>query len=401
MLRLGLLLVLLWVQPSGWQPLGDALNVTDAFQSSDLHMTLDTDGLPVLVWSEMGASYVRRWDGAAWQDVGGALPSANTAMPNTHPFDIAANADGEIAVAWLDYPPMERRDENLPNPLYVGVSDGGEWQMLGGALNRFEALPGKSLSGGVVDAAVIDSPDGWIAAWREFDANSVPHILAARWDGAAWQPLGDTVSGGEVADEAGEDVEANFTAREADGFIDTWLELAIVDGQPTIAWVDVPETGSFTSPRIVRVTQWDGETWNDAPMFPVEADMLDSMASSGDTLYIATRQNEATNPIYRLTSNGWQVVDYPAPSGEDPFSVALGGAPRGSVVSAYLANGLQASRLDNGEMVSLTDAPLATMIDGMFNSDDIAAAAWGSSVYAAWIEASENGYMVRVAMYGN
>ena len=193
-------------------------------RATQLSAAVDADGAAVIAWAEMNGTcdarlHARRFDGAAWQDLGGTL--------NVSPLPAAqapslASGGGKVAMAWQE-----------------GGCSGAEIHvaMLGPA--GFTQLGSALTSGGSSSAEQpsleLDAQGRPVVAWFSSDLR----IRAARWDGAAWVQLGESVS------DAGRQAYSP--------------SLAIApDGKPCVAFHDqLTATGS----HFVNVRCFDGSAW--------------------------------------------------------------------------------------------------------------------------------------------
>jgi hypothetical protein len=171
---------------SGWTALGSALNNAGR-AAQEVTLALDRSGTPFVAWIETvvaGASssnqvFVRRWNGAAWTALGGAL-NVNSAM-NATGSSIRVDESGVPTVVWTEWvsgAPALRR-------AHAKRWDGAAWTALGGALNTD---PARSVG----DAAFALDADGRpVVAWSEASATAnVSRVWVKRWTGAAWSAVG-------------------------------------------------------------------------------------------------------------------------------------------------------------------------------------------------------------------
>jgi len=79
-----------------WRALGGALNVAGQAAATPA-LALDPDGVPVVAWVEGGAVYVKRWNGTAWEQLGGnvdGIAGTTASAPR-----IAVGPSGVVAVS--------------------------------------------------------------------------------------------------------------------------------------------------------------------------------------------------------------------------------------------------------------------------------------------------------------
>lgn len=170
-----------------WQQLGGALDNTPAFNSLVSSVVLDSTGNPVVAWMESGVNLgvvsksilVKRWDGAAWVQMGGDLAvRTGQRYLDTPSIDIDRTTDYPV-VAWSE----ERTtagDCLFNSDVYVKRWNGVAWQQLGGALNV------RAGSCGVHPQVRVTSAGDPIVAWWE----TPNHTVARQWNGAAWVSFG-------------------------------------------------------------------------------------------------------------------------------------------------------------------------------------------------------------------
>jgi hypothetical protein len=80
-----------------------ALNVSPTVNASGILLSLDPAGNPVAAWNESGSLYVKRWNGAAWESLGGDVaPGCIPGLPsNISSLDqLAVGSGGVVAVVW-------------------------------------------------------------------------------------------------------------------------------------------------------------------------------------------------------------------------------------------------------------------------------------------------------------
>ncbi len=154
----------------GWQALGAALNQQATLASPGaeprIALAVDASGAPIAAFRETAGVIVVRWDGAAWQGLGDA------ADPNgggSYAPALALGAAGEPIVAF------DGLDTSAQPVLRVRALEGASWQTLAdiGAQAR-----GVRLSG--------DGQSDFTLAYQEIGTG----IVVSRWDGAALVPLG-------------------------------------------------------------------------------------------------------------------------------------------------------------------------------------------------------------------
>ncbi len=112
-------------RPGGaWSRLGGPLNVRPNTYTFAPRIEVDARGRPVVAWLEdqggIDTLFVKRWDGARWVPLGGALNIQSRAMADRPA--LALDAQGRPLVVWAE-------GEGL---LYAKRWTGAEWALLGG-----------------------------------------------------------------------------------------------------------------------------------------------------------------------------------------------------------------------------------------------------------------------------
>ena len=211
-------------------------------------LTVDDAGLPVVAFTYSTTIdgvpsgntdiYVTRWNGAAWTAVGPAVPSgespagvggaggvSNSDGGSFNPA-LAAGATGSLALAW--------EEEPAAGGVYVWVRvwNGVTWAELAGSAtdSGFTAAGTTNM----LPSVAIDPSGRPVVAWQALTAPENPsEIFVLRWNGATtWEELGlDSASDAGISDAA---LDARAPA----------LALTPTAGVPTVAWLDVRDTGS-------------------------------------------------------------------------------------------------------------------------------------------------------------
>lgn len=212
-------------------------------------LTVDDAGAPVVAFTYFttidGAPsgntdiYVTRWNGATWTAVGPVVPSgespagvggaggvSNSDSGSFNPA-LAADATGRLALAW--------EEEPAAGGVYV-------WVRVWNGVATWEELAGSATDSGFTAAGTtnmlpniaIDPSGRPVVAWQALTAPENPtEIFVLRWNGTtAWEELGlDSASNAGISDAA---LDALAPA----------LALTPATGVPTVAWLDVRDTGS-------------------------------------------------------------------------------------------------------------------------------------------------------------
>ena len=263
--------------PGGWNPLGDVLNYHQPRPVASLNLAVDAQGGALLAWNEnYGDNDVvefRALAGDTWTDwgdryLGDDLPYAArtraVALWKGRPLlawgEWLRRPDGsQLTVrtwddrldSWVRGPRFNDRAQFSRTPALAVTGAGqpivawlqGEvtasrvlaarwtgqvWQPLGGPLNRH--APGYVAA----TRLVLDGQDRPIAAWLE-DQGGQDTLYAARWDGQRWQPLGAQVS---------------------QGFASAPSLSTDAAGHAALAWVE-----EWQGRGQVHLARWTGRSW--------------------------------------------------------------------------------------------------------------------------------------------
>jgi len=160
---------------TNWVSLGGALDINLSQQAYDPSLALDASGNPVVAWHENTPGqfdniYVKRWDGANWVLLGGALDvNVNDGAALAR---LVLDTSGNPVVAWTEW-------NSSSSNVYVKRWDGANWVPLGNELDISEPQPAGSPS------LALDTSGRPVVAWFENDGTS-DNIYVKRWDGTSW-----------------------------------------------------------------------------------------------------------------------------------------------------------------------------------------------------------------------
>jgi hypothetical protein len=220
-----------------WLALGGALDTTLTYSASRPKLVLDSLTRPVVVWEERQVTstndtlYVKRWDGATWQALGGPLDKNSARDADT--ASIAIDSQDRSVVVWNERVGSE---SVLNYNIYVKRWTGTGWQFLGGALNV------SSASWAFQPTVAIDSTNSPVVAWEEVNADKVK-VYVKRWNGSSWVTLGGAV---------------NDTGTDANtGSLSIAIDSA---NNPVVAFGVRPGSVSPSNPDIF-VKRWTGSSW--------------------------------------------------------------------------------------------------------------------------------------------
>jgi Concanavalin A-like lectin/glucanases superfamily/Bacterial Ig-like domain (group 1)/IPT/TIG domain/Fibronectin type III domain len=193
-------------------------------------------GDPSVAWAEGGATpeiHLRRWDGAAWSELGGSATGAgvsNTLGASTAPQLALLGVDP--VVAWQD-------DTSGADEVYLRRWDGMAWVELAGS-GSGGGLSNTAASS-TAPALAIDAAGAITVAWSE-DVAGAQQIYLRRWDGMTWAELGGSATSDGVSGTAGDSTQPALALTAA--------------GDPVLAWLDTTSGGAD-----VYLRRWDGMAW--------------------------------------------------------------------------------------------------------------------------------------------
>ncbi len=174
-------------------------------------------GVPYLAYQEFNSTdndiFVRTWNGANWNVLGGDVSSNPTA--STLPA-IALGPLGETpAVAWQDGSNGARHE------ILLRRWNGAVWADLGGSDREpgVSATPGDSLEPSVT----IDATNAPVVAWAD-DTNGNFEIYLKRFNGLSWVELGGSATGGGISRTAGASLAPSLSTDAAGSLVVAWQE---------------------------------------------------------------------------------------------------------------------------------------------------------------------------------
>jgi hypothetical protein len=159
---------------------------------SNVSLAIGPDGVPYAAWEGFDGYwqiYVRRWNGSTWEEVGAGSASGGGISDNdTHSNypEIAIGLDGTPYVVWMDA-------EGWPSEEYYIVIrrwDGTSWVEVGEGSSGWGGISGTI--GSSYYPSVIIAPDGTpYVTWDQWDeAAETVDIYVRRWDGSGWEEAG-------------------------------------------------------------------------------------------------------------------------------------------------------------------------------------------------------------------
>jgi Bacterial Ig-like domain/Bacterial Ig domain len=121
---------------SSWEAVGPGFNHTSSANGGAFNpsLGLDESGNPVVAWRELvadvGQIFVNRWNGSTWEAVGTTSLNIDTSKFADYP-SLAVDPSGHPTVAWREGNGII--NVSPPDLVYVKRWDGTAWQLLGGA----------------------------------------------------------------------------------------------------------------------------------------------------------------------------------------------------------------------------------------------------------------------------
>ncbi len=190
---------------------------------TELSLTLDLNGRPVLAMVLDGDLVTKRLQGGVWQALGSALDTG--IANNVFSPSISADQTGKIHVAWSE---LEGSNYNV-----YAKSWNGAWQSLGTTLDT-------STTKKALLPALVSNASGHIfVSWQEYGGSlNQEDIRVSGWKTKSWQPLGDML----------------------DVFKIDQIRMISMDinklGNPVVAWIE-----AYNNRIDLYVKQWNGKTW--------------------------------------------------------------------------------------------------------------------------------------------
>lgn len=237
-----------YVPGTGWA--GAALLETAAEDATLPAVVALPDGGAMAVWSQAGNVGFSRFSGSTW--TGSYIPSIGS------DFRIAAIADDDILLTWLDAP--------VAVSLYNGVGWTTPQNLDGGTAEEL-----------VYELDVVAAGDGGIVVWTEGSLLPQRSVYQARYDGSDWGTTGEieSLSGGSAAPRAASSRDRAMVVWEQatpGGYVaygveqqtpDEWRTPEVIS-DPTVDVASPPQVlyDSRTNAFLSFWVQGDGLYWN-------------------------------------------------------------------------------------------------------------------------------------------
>jgi len=227
---------------SDWQPVspgsasgGGISNTSGASQTVSL--AAGPNNTLYLAWSDTSSGnaeiYLRRWDGAAWSELGGSAGGggiSNNSGASLWP-SVAVGPDGNPWVAWHDETPGAAE-------IYVRRWTGTAWEPVGSGSASGGGISNTSGGSQFVDLQIPSNGQA-VAVWSDDSAGNA-EIYLRQWNGSAWVALAGSATAGGISNSA------NRSGRPA---------VAIDAGLPTVAWAEAGSVGE------IYLRRYNGSAW--------------------------------------------------------------------------------------------------------------------------------------------
>jgi hypothetical protein len=281
-----------------WQPLGGMLNRDASFNSFNVSLAIGKDDTPYVSWTERsninsgfdgkgkgpGKVYVARWTGSSWSAYPSPTKKQNSAgdLPS-----LRVDSKGFPVLAWSELTPDFNADS-----YFVERWDGKKWLGIDpGSLSSDISHASRSRELGV------NSKDEPILAWsvQKYIEGVGPqdfNVYIGGWDGAHWSPLGETSLNLNKERYA---AQPSFDLDKNDYPVITWLEATL----------------GFD----VAAKRWDGKKWIQLGSTINNATGLASSPrlrlDSSNRPVVAWVENAGSLKVMvsRFENNAWQKLD--------------------------------------------------------------------------------------------
>lgn len=294
--------------PGGWTPTGDILNYRQPRPIASLNLVTDAQGGALLAWNEnYGDNDVvefRALTGGTWTDWGDRYLGDD--LPYAARTRAVALWKGQPLLAWGEW----LRDPGGSQLTVRTWNDSQESWVRGPRFNdrtQFSRTP----------ALTVTRAGQPIVAWLQGEVTA-SRVLAARWDGQAWQPLGGPLN------------------RHAPGYVATTR--LVLDGQdrPIAAWIE-----DHAGQDILYAARWDGQNWQ--PMgaqvsqgFATAPSLSTDAAGHAALAWVEEVNGTAQVHLARWTGQAWTLMGVQnRDSRRDARSPSLTTAPDGTLTLAW------------------------------------------------------------------
>ncbi|MBM4049035.1 MAG: hypothetical protein FJ279_28380, partial [Planctomycetes bacterium] len=194
--------------------------------SSDAALAFDADGRPIVAWSDFSGGdaeiYVRRWDGLTWAEMGAGSAQgggvSNNALASLAP-SLAVGPDERPIVAWSDM------SDGSDSEIYVRKWDGAAWVEVGAGS---ASAGGISNNGSASEwPTVVVRPNGLpVVVWTDADGTD-SEIFVRQWNGSAWIEMATgSATGGGISDNDGASQSPTMTLDGDNKPVVAWTDLS-------------------------------------------------------------------------------------------------------------------------------------------------------------------------------
>lgn len=300
-------------------------------------IAIDADGQPVVACIEQGTLLVRKWNGAAWAQLGAGANSGGGAARSPA---LALDSTG-LVVAWED-------SATATHVVRAARFDGVAWTPLGAQINA-SGTAGRQ-------PRLAAGGQGLLAA---YSGGNPPAAVVTRWSGSAWQDWPATPS-------------QNASA----------VELSLLpDGNPAVVWVR-PSAQTGTVQWEVATRYWSAAStaWMSVPSVNFQYSPTASVAAGADgTMFLAVDAvGDAPAPVRQLLPGGsdWQLIG-------DPARATAAGGPMAFLPGTGVAVGFTLGPLGGG--IALYSGTSWEQIASVGATAFSFAGAADGAVYVAWL----------------
>ncbi len=202
------------------------------------------DGTPYVAWDDGTAEnteiFVRRWNGSAWEEVGSGSGSGGGISSNSGASSrpsVAIAPDGTPYITWYDLTPGNYE-------IYVKRFNGSVWVEVGAGSAQGGGISNNS--GNSHRSRIAIAADGTpYVTWFD-NVSGDFEVFVKRWSGSTWQEVGSgSAQGGGISNNSGRSRQVRIALS--------------ASGRPYIAWYD-----DSSGDNEIYVRFWDGSTWAEA-----------------------------------------------------------------------------------------------------------------------------------------
>ena len=178
---------------SSWLPLGGGLSALPGSRTWARVASVSGASTPYVAWWEgivasSAQVFVRRWDGVAWQPVGGPVEAFS--MPSLAAFPALAVRPiagvEQVVLAWRDVPLPTTRGDTFAarwvDPTWVPL----------GATPASASVP--DVGSSTKPHLSLDQDGSPVLLWSAYGTDQ--RLRVVRFEGGAWQPMGDPIDAG-------------------------------------------------------------------------------------------------------------------------------------------------------------------------------------------------------------